>query len=38
MAEELHNSTFLGLELCLFEYSDAECDLVIDAFQKSGEI
>ena len=33
-AEKLHDFSFLGLNLCKFEYSEAEVTLVIEAFQK----
>jgi perosamine synthetase len=34
VAETLHDSTFFGLNLCMFEYSDAEVDRVLAAFHK----
>lgn len=34
VAEQLHESTFLGFSLCKFEMSDTETDLVIEAFRK----
>ncbi len=33
-AERLHDETFIGLPLCLYEYSDREIDLVARAFRK----
>lgn len=33
-AERLHDTSFLSLALCMFEFADAEIDLVIDAFGK----
>jgi dTDP-4-amino-4,6-dideoxygalactose transaminase len=34
VAEELHDESFLGLALCVFEFNDDEIDLVIAAFRK----
>jgi perosamine synthetase len=34
VAEKLHLRTFLGMELCVSEYTDKEIDLVIKAFKK----
>jgi dTDP-4-amino-4,6-dideoxygalactose transaminase len=34
VAEELHQTSFVGLNLCMFEYTDEEVDLVIAAFRK----
>ena len=34
VAEDLHNSTFIGLEICLYEMSDNDISLVISAFIK----
>lgn len=34
VAEELHDSTFISIGTCTFEYSDPEVDLVVTAFQK----
>jgi Predicted pyridoxal phosphate-dependent enzyme apparently involved in regulation of cell wall biogenesis len=34
VAEALHESTFLGFEMCLHQLSDAEVDSVIEAFRK----
>ena len=34
VAERLHDETFIGYELCLFEMDDQEIDQVIDAFHK----
>ena len=34
VAEHLHQSTFLGLNLCSHPYTDPEIDLVVRAFQK----
>jgi perosamine synthetase len=33
-AETLHDSTFLGIELCQHDLSDADVDLVVTAFRK----
>ena len=34
VAEELHDSTFLGYEMCLHDLSEKEVQLVINSFQK----
>ena len=34
VAEDLHESSFLGVATCMYEWSDAEVDMVIAAFQK----
>jgi len=34
VAEELHNSSFLGFEMCLHELTDQDVDLIIAVFQK----
>ena len=34
VAEELHDKSFIGLQLCLHNYSQYEVDLVVKAFQK----
>ena len=34
VAEQLHDETFLGFEMCLHKLSDGDVDLVITAFQK----
>jgi perosamine synthetase len=34
VAERLHDETFLGLNLCMYEYGDADVDLIIAAFRK----
>ena len=34
VAEELHDHTFLGFEICRFQLSDKELQLVIDVFHK----
>jgi dTDP-4-amino-4,6-dideoxygalactose transaminase len=34
VAEELHNKTFTGLNLCMFEYTSEELVQVIEAFHK----
>lgn len=34
VAETLHDSTYLGFEMCLHQLSDSEVDLMIKAFQK----
>lgn len=34
VAEELHATSFLGLNLCMCEFSDADVDLVLAAFAK----
>lgn len=34
VAERLHESTFLGYEMCLFKLGEAEIDLLIRAFKK----
>lgn len=34
VAEELHNETFFGLNLCMYEYEPSDIDLVIAAFRK----
>jgi perosamine synthetase len=34
VAEKLHDSTFLGYEMCLHDLSDSEVDLLISAFHK----
>ena len=37
VAENLHHETFLGLEMCLFNYDDEAIDLVVGVFQKVWE-
>ena len=34
VAETLHDSTYLGFEMCLFQMSDPEVDAIIGAFKK----
>jgi perosamine synthetase len=34
IAEKLHNETFFGLNLCMYEYDDADIDRVAAAFHK----
>ena len=34
VAEELHEKTFLGYEMCLYDLSNKDVQLVIDSFQK----
>jgi dTDP-4-amino-4,6-dideoxygalactose transaminase len=34
VAEELHSASFLGLNLCMCEFADADVDLVVQAFAK----
>jgi len=34
IAETLHDSSFLGFEMCLHELTDIEVDLMVEAFQK----
>lgn len=34
VAEELHESTYLGLAMCMYEWSDNDIELVIQAFGK----
>lgn len=34
VSEELHSASFLGLSLCMCEFSDADIDLVAQAFHK----
>lgn len=34
VAEDLHGRTFMGLNLCMFEYHPADVERVIDAFRK----
>ena len=34
IAEYLHNETFIGLEICLFDFSDTDIDSIIKAFHK----
>jgi perosamine synthetase len=34
VAEELHDSTFLGFAMCLHDLSEADVDLIISAFRK----
>jgi perosamine synthetase len=34
VAETLHDSTFLGIEMCVFELTDADIDLIAAAFRK----
>lgn len=34
VAEELHDHTYLGFEMCMHDLSDAEVDLIISAFRK----
>ena len=34
IAEELHDKTFLGLEMCVLDLADSDVDLLIGAFRK----
>ena len=34
VAEELHEKTFLGLEMCMLDLADSDVDLIIGAFKK----
>ena len=34
VAETLHDSTFMGIEMCVFELTDADIDLIAAAFRK----
>ena len=34
VAEKLHDETFIGFELCLYDLSKKDLDLIIEAFQK----
>jgi hypothetical protein len=34
VAERLHEKEMLGIQPCLYEYSDQEVDLVVEAFHK----
>ena len=34
VAEQLHDSTYLGFSMCMHEMDDAECDLMVAAFRK----
>lgn len=34
VAEELHETTYLGIEMCLHDYADDDVDLVIESFWK----
>lgn len=34
VAEELHDSTYLGVAMCLYDLTDADVDLIVAAFQK----
>lgn len=34
VAERLHDATFLGLAVCVFDYADEDVDLVVAAFRK----
>ncbi|MDB9915755.1 DegT/DnrJ/EryC1/StrS family aminotransferase [Alphaproteobacteria bacterium] len=34
VAEQLHEETFIGLEMCVYELSNKDIDLVIDSFKK----
>lgn len=34
VAENLHDSTYLGLAMCMHDYSDEDIDLVVSAFRK----
>jgi perosamine synthetase len=34
IAERLHNESFIGMNLCAFEYHDADVDAVVAAFRK----
>jgi len=34
VAEELHDRSFIGMEMCLYHYTDADIDLMIEAFHK----
>ena len=33
-SESLHEESFIGINLCAHEFSDSECDLVVEAFKK----
>lgn len=34
VAEKLHDETYIGLELCAYDLSDMDIDLIVDAFRK----
>ena len=34
VAEELHEETFIGMEMCVYEFNNKDIDLVIKAFKK----
>lgn len=34
VAEKLHDETFLGLEMCLFDYDKTSIELIVSSFQK----
>lgn len=34
VAEELHESTYIGLDMCLYVYTDDDIDLIIESFHK----
>lgn len=34
VAERLHNETFLGINMCLYDYRPADVELVVEAFRK----
>lgn len=34
VAEQLHEETFIGLEMCVYELSNKDIDLVVDSFKK----
>lgn len=34
IAEELHDRSFIGMEMCLYHYTDADIDQMIEAFRK----
>ena len=33
-AEELHDKTFIGFEICIYELSDVDIDLIVSSFKK----
>ena len=33
-AEELHDKTFIGFDICMYELSDVDIDLIVSSFQK----
>jgi perosamine synthetase len=34
VAEKLHNETFIGFEMCVYDLSDNDIDLIVNAFEK----